>query len=67
MMSMTNVFATLGMGLGAAIGGVSVVLSDWTGLILTFASIQLLAATILFFLTNDPCSMRAIREQIIVK
>ena len=55
MMSMTNVFATLGMGLGAAVGGVALVLTGWTGLILTFASMQLIAAAIFFFLTKDPC------------
>ncbi len=62
MMSMTNVFATLGMGLGAALGGVALVLAGWTGLILTFTSMQLIAAAIFFFLTNDPCRTPDIKK-----
>jgi len=55
MMSMSTVFVTLGMGLGTALGGAALVLYDWTGLILIFATIQLIAAAVYFFLARDPC------------
>lgn len=55
MMSMSTIFVTFGVGLGAALGGVALVVAGWTGLILTFASMQLIAAAIFFFLTEDPC------------
>jgi len=57
MMSMNTIFATLGLGLGSALGGVALVLSGWTGVILTFVVLQLIAAAIFFFLTKDPCIM----------
>ena len=57
MMSMTTIFVTFGMGLGTALGGASLVVSGWTGLILTFAAMQLIAAAVFFFLTKDPCRM----------
>lgn len=55
MMSMSTIFLTFGLGLGTALGGAALVLSGWMGLILTFAAMQLIAATIFFFLTKDPC------------
>jgi DHA1 family inner membrane transport protein len=57
MMSMSTIFVTSGLGLGAALGGVALVVSGWTGLILTFAAMQLIAAAVFFFLTKDPCRM----------
>jgi DHA1 family inner membrane transport protein len=57
MMSMTTIFVTFGMGLGTALGGASLILSGWTGLILAFAAMQLIAAAVFFFLTKDPCRM----------
>ena len=53
MMSMNMIFQTGGMALGTALGGLALILSDWTGLILTFAALQLTAATIFFFLAKD--------------
>jgi predicted MFS family arabinose efflux permease len=55
MMSMSTIFVTLGMGLGTALGGATLVLYDWIGLILTLATMQLIAAAVYFFLTKDPC------------
>ncbi|PVX23277.1 MAG: hypothetical protein CW691_11095 [Candidatus Bathyarchaeum sp.] len=55
MMSMSTIFVTLGLGLGSALGGAALVLSGWTGVILTFAVLELIAAAIFFFLTEDPC------------
>ena len=55
MMSMSTIFVTLGMGLGTALGGATLILYDWVGLILTFAALQLIAAVIYLFLTIDPC------------
>ena len=57
MMSMSTVFVTSGLGLGAALGGVALIVSGWTGLIFTFAAMQLIAASVFFFLTKDPCRM----------
>ncbi len=57
MMSMTTIFVTLGMSLGTALGGATLILSGWTGLILAFATMQLIAAAVFFFLTKDPCRM----------
>jgi DHA1 family inner membrane transport protein len=57
MMSMSTIFVTFGLGLGAALGGAALVMSGWTGLILTFAAMQLIAAAVFFFLTKDPCRM----------
>ena len=54
-MSISTIFITLGLGLGSALGGAALVLSGWTGLILTFAALQLIAVAIYFFLTEDPC------------
>jgi predicted MFS family arabinose efflux permease len=55
MMSMSTIFVTFGMGLGAALGGAALIVSGWIGLILTFAAMQLIAAAIFFFLAQDPC------------
>ena len=55
MMSMSTIFVTFGMGLGTALGGFVLILSCWSGLILTFAALQLIAASIYFLLTKDPC------------
>ncbi len=55
MMSINGIFMTLGGGVGAALGGVSLVLFGYMGVILTFASLSILAAAIFFFLTDDPC------------
>ena len=55
MMSMSTIFVTFGRGLGTALGGIVLILSGWTGLILTFATLQLTAAAIYLFLTKDPC------------
>ncbi len=55
MMSISSIFITFGLGLGAALGGAALVLSGWTGLVLTFCAINLVAAAIFFFLTKDPC------------
>jgi len=57
MMSIGTIFEAFGMGLGTALGGVSLILSGWVGLILTFATMQLISAAIFFFLTKDPCRM----------
>ncbi len=56
MMSMSTIFVFFGFSLGAALGGVALVLSGWIGLILTFVTLQILAAATFFFLTKDPCS-----------
>lgn len=55
LMSMNTVFYMLGAGIGIAIGGAALALFDYTGLILTFAALQLVAAAIYGFLTKDPC------------
>ena len=55
MMSMNSIFVTLGLLVGAAVGGVALVLAGWTGVILTFSALCLIAAAIYFFLTKDPC------------
>ena len=55
MMSMNTIFEIVGRGLGTALGGLVLMLSDWTGLILTFAALQLTSAAIFFFLAKDPC------------
>lgn len=55
MMSMSTIFVTFGMGLGTALGGIVLILSGWTGLILIFTALQLTAAAIYLFLTKDPC------------
>jgi predicted MFS family arabinose efflux permease len=55
MMSMSTIFVTFGMGLGAALGGAVLIMSGWIGLILFFATMQLIAATLFFLLTKDPC------------
>ena len=57
MMSMNSIFVTLGLALGAALGGGALVLSGWVGLILAFAALGFIAAGIFFFLTEDPCTM----------
>jgi predicted MFS family arabinose efflux permease len=58
MMSINGIFVTSGLGLGAALGGAALALSSWTGVILTFAVLQLISAAIFFFLTEDPCIKR---------
>ena len=55
MMSMSTIFVTFGLGIGSAIGGLVLVLSGWTGLIVVFFLLQLISAAIFFFLTKDPC------------
>jgi DHA1 family putative efflux transporter-like MFS transporter len=55
MMSMSGMFVTLGMLMGAAVGGVALVLAGWLGVLLTFAVLTLTSAAIYFFLTKDPC------------
>ena len=55
MMSMNMIFQTGGMALGTALGGLALIYFDWTGLILTFATLQLTAAAIFLFLAKDPC------------
>jgi DHA1 family inner membrane transport protein len=57
MMSMSTIFVTFGIGLGTALGGVALIVSGWVGLILTFATMQLISAAVFFFLTKDPCRM----------
>ena len=57
MMSIRTIFGTFGMGLGTALGGVALIVSGWVGLILTFATMQLISAAVFFFLTKDPCRM----------
>jgi DHA1 family purine base/nucleoside efflux pump-like MFS transporter len=51
-MEMMNI---LGVAIGAAVGGVALVLSGWTGMILVFVALELTAAAIFYFLTKDPC------------
>lgn len=56
MMSMSTIFMSLGVGIGAALGGVALaVFRDYTALVLTFVTLQLTAAAIYYFLTKDPC------------
>jgi MFS family permease len=55
LMSINTVFYTLGSGIGIAIGGAALALVNYTGLILTFAAMQFVAAAIYSFLTKDPC------------
>ena len=55
LMSMSTVFTLLGGGVGIAIGGAALALFNYTGLILAFAALQFVAASIYGFLTNDPC------------
>lgn len=55
MMSMSTIFVTLGMMMGAAVGGIALVLFGWVGVLLTFAALTLSSAVIYFFLTKDPC------------
>jgi predicted MFS family arabinose efflux permease len=55
MMSVSTIFITLGLGIGTALGGAALAFfKNYTSLILTFATIQLTAAAIYFFLTKDP-------------
>jgi predicted MFS family arabinose efflux permease len=59
MMSISTIFITLGLGIGAALGGAALAFfKNYTSLILTFAAIQLTAAAIYFFLTKDPCKTK---------
>lgn len=56
MMSMSSIFITLGIGLGTALGGTVLALSkNYLAVILTFITLQFVAAAIYFFLTKDPC------------
>ena len=55
MMSMMSIFTTSGMIMAAAVGGMALVLSGWTGVIFTFVTLQLISVAIFFFLTEDPC------------
>jgi predicted MFS family arabinose efflux permease len=54
-MSINSVLTTLGAGTGLAIGGAALALFNYTGLLLTSALLQLVAAAIYGFLTKDPC------------
>jgi len=57
MMSMSSIFITLGLGLGTALGGTILALSEnYLAVILTFITLQFTAAAIYFFLTKDPCT-----------
>ncbi len=51
-MAMNEIFVTLGLAFGVALGGVALVLSGWIGLLLTFIALGLVAAAIFFFLTK---------------
>jgi predicted MFS family arabinose efflux permease len=55
LMSINSVLTTLGAGTGLAIGGAALALFNYTGLLLTSALLQLVAAAIYGFLTKDPC------------
>ncbi|MCJ7559399.1 MFS transporter [Candidatus Bathyarchaeota archaeon] len=54
-MSINQVLATLGNAIGVALAGAALALFNYTGLLLTFAAMQLLAAAVYVFLTKDPC------------
>jgi predicted MFS family arabinose efflux permease len=56
-MSMHTIFVYLGFAIGSALGGAALVMSGWTGLILTFAALSLISAAVLFFLTEDLCKI----------
>jgi DHA1 family inner membrane transport protein len=56
MMSINAVFITLGLALGAAVGGIALVLGGWVSVLLSFAALSLIAVAIYFFFTNDPCA-----------
>lgn len=53
MMSMSTIFVTFGMAIGTTIGGAALITHGWAGLILTFATLQLIAAAVFFFLSKD--------------
>ncbi|TRO51562.1 MFS transporter, partial [Candidatus Bathyarchaeota archaeon] len=56
MMSINAVFITLGLALGAAVGGVALVFGGWVSVLLSFAALSLIAVAIYFFFTKDPCA-----------
>lgn len=55
MMSINAIFITLGLALGAVVGGIALVLGGWISVLLSFAALSLLAVAIYFFFTKDPC------------
>jgi predicted MFS family arabinose efflux permease len=55
MMSMNSIFVTHGLLIAAAVGGIALVLAGWTGVLVTFAALCIIAAGIHYFLTKDPC------------
>jgi predicted MFS family arabinose efflux permease len=55
MMSLSTVFVTFGLGLGAAVGGAALAFfGSYTAAILVFVAFQLCAATIYYFFVKDP-------------
>jgi predicted MFS family arabinose efflux permease len=56
MMSINAIFITLGLALGAAVGGVALVFGGWVSVLLSFAALSLIAVAIYFFFTKDPCA-----------
>jgi predicted MFS family arabinose efflux permease len=56
MMSLSTVFVTFGLGVGAAVGGAALAFfGSYTAAILVFVALQLCAATIYYFFVKDPC------------
>ena len=53
MMSMNSVASSLGSAIGAALGGLVLVLMDWAVLGIVFGAMTLLAAMMYYMLTND--------------
>jgi predicted MFS family arabinose efflux permease len=64
MMSMHTIFVYFGFAIGSALGGAALVLSGWTGLVLTFAALSLIAAAVLFFLTKDPTKTQSLSQNV---
>lgn len=52
--SINSIFSTIGAAIGAAIGGLSLAIFNYTGMFFTFAALILVSATIFFFV-KDPC------------
>jgi predicted MFS family arabinose efflux permease len=55
MLSINNFLTWIGASIGGAVGGVALAFFGYTGVILTFASMLLIAVAIFFFLVEDPC------------
>ena len=55
MLSVNSFLTWVGAGIGGAVGGVALAFFDYNGVILAFAAMILIAATIFFFLAEDPC------------